>query len=79
MINVWLSSKPWNIYPRMINSDLVPRPPTTNHTHYLVYVAEEQMDDVTYYHSCFRIAWGLPVSVKLLPTCASQIALYWWL
>ena len=29
----WLGSEPQNIYPQMINSDLVPRPPATNHAH----------------------------------------------
>ena len=29
----WLSSEPRNIYPQIINSDLVPCPPATNRAH----------------------------------------------
>ena len=35
-----LSIKPRNIYPGTISSDLVPRPPETNHALSLVHMAE---------------------------------------
>ena len=58
---LWLSSsKQRNIYPRTINSELVPRPPPTNHAHYLVHVVEEQMDE---------IFWGM----CLLPLLISEL------
>ena len=43
---LWLSSKPRNIYTQKNNSDLVLHPPATNHAHYVVDVAEEQMDEI---------------------------------